>query len=279
MPVDESVKFELLFVGNELLIGEVLNTNSQWLTRNITLLGGTCTRITVVRDSLEEISNAVDEILDRAPRFLIISGGLGPTYDDMTVEGLSKALNRPLSIDETALSWIAQKYEEFRRIGRTTDSEMTPPRIKMAKLPLNSIPLQNPVGTAPGIILEERNTKIVCLPGVPKELMAIFENSVKKEIVKEVGERCFVESHFAVQGIGESAMALAIEEVMRKHSPYVYIKSHPKHDRKDVSVEFHLTTPDNAECRNKGRDFLMRKIEEAQDELENRIRKLGGIIV
>jgi nicotinamide-nucleotide amidase len=278
MSANKGLRFELLFVGNELLIGEVLNTNSQWLARNITLLGGTCYRMTVVRDSLEEISNAAKEILERSPRFLIISGGLGPTYDDMTLEGLSLALHRPLKTDKTALTWVTRKYEELKRIGRIADSEMTPPRKKMAKLPITSKPLPNPVGSAPGVLLEEGNTKIVCLPGVPEELKAIFEESVKKEIVKEVGERYFAESHFTVRGIGESAMAPTIEKVMVEHSPYVYIKSHPKHG-KDVTVEFHLTTPDNPECYNMGRDFLIQKIKETQKELVDKIKKLGGTIV
>jgi len=278
MSTGKGVRLELLFVGNELLIGEVLNTNSQWLARNITLLGGTCHRMMVVRDSLGEISNAVKEILARNPRFLIISGGLGPTYDDMTLEGLSIALGKPLRINKTAVSWVSKKYEELRKIGRVTDSKMSPPRRKMTRLPISSKPLPNPVGSAPGVFLEEKNTKIFCLPGVPKELKAIFRESVKKEIVNEVGERYFAESHFLVAGIGESTMAPAIEKVMTKYSPYVYIKSHPKLG-KDVSVVFHLTTPDNPECYSVGIDFLALRIKEAQEELEDRIRKLGGTIV
>ncbi len=147
----------------------------------------------------------------------------------------------------------------------------------MAKLPVTSKPLPNPTGSAPGVLIKEKNTKIVSLPGVPRELKAIFEDSVRKEIIEEVGERYFAESHFIVKGLGESVMAPTIEEVMKKHSPYVYVKSHPKHS-KDVNVEFHLTTPDNPECYNKERDFLMKKIKDAQKELEDRIRKLGGII-
>ena len=279
MPINEGIKFELLFIGNELLIGKVLNTNSQWLTRQITLLGGTCSRITVVRDILEEISKAVKEILNRSPRFLIISGGLGPTYDDMTLKGLSLALNKPLKVDETALSWIAQKYKELYKKGRIEDPTITPPREKMAKLPFDSKPLPNLVGSAPGVLLKEGVTKIVCLPGVPSELKGIFEGSIKEEITKEVGKRYFVESNFTVKGIGESSMAPIIEVVMKKKSPYVYIKSHPKQDESDSIVEFHLTTPDNPQCYDKERDFLKGKIKEAQEELENKIKKLGGIIL
>ncbi len=278
MPIDESVKFELLFIGNELLIGKVLNTNSQWLSHYITLLGGVCTRITVVRDDLLEISSVVKEIVDRSPRFLIISGGLGPTYDDMTLEGLSKALNKPLRIDETALSWVTQKYQELHRKKRLSNGEMKPSRVKMATLPLTSKPLSNPVGTAPGVLIQKGSTKIICLPGVPKELKAIFERSVKNEILHAIGDRYFVESSFTVTGIGESAMADAIKEVMDRYSPYVYIKSHPKL-RPEITVEFHLTTTSDLECYRKDREFLKKKIDEAQKELENKIEKLGGEII
>jgi molybdenum cofactor synthesis domain-containing protein len=279
MSTNIGASFELLFIGNELLIGKVLNTNSQWLTRNITLLGGTCSRITVVRDKIEEISRVVNEILKRSPRFLIISGGLGPTYDDMTLEGLSRALNKPLRVDKTALSWVTQKYQELKNKGLIEDSSIIPSRTKMATLPLTSKPLPNPVGTAPGVLISKGETKIICLPGVPSELEAIFEDSVKKEIIKEVGERCFVESTFMVKGIGESAMAPIIEDVMMKYSPYVYVKSHPKHGTPDVTVEFHLTAPNNVRYYNKGREFFQHKIMETQKDLEDKIKKLGGHII
>ena len=278
MPTNKDVKFELLFIGNELLIGKVLNTNSQWLTRQITLLGGTCSRINVVRDIPEEISSVIKEILNRSPRFLIISGGLGPTYDDMTLEGLSFAINKPLRINKTTLSWITQKYKELYEKKRLSDPAIIPARKKMANLPSGSIPLPNPVGSAPGVLLKKEITKIVCLPGVPNELKTIFEGSVKSEIVKEVGKRYFAESNFFVKGIGESSMAPVIEEVMKKSRHYVYIKSHPKQDESDSIVEFHLTTPDDPYCYDKSKDFLEKKIKKAQEELEIKISKLGGTI-
>lgn len=279
MTRNEVINFELLFIGNELLIGKVLNTNSQWLTRNITLLGGICSKITVTRDDLKDISDTVREILCRRPLYLIISGGLGPTYDDMTLEGLSLALSKPLCINETALSWIARKYNELKKRGIVKDSEITPARIKMAKLPLNSKPLNNPVGTAPGVFFMSEKTKIFCLPGVPKEMEEIFKESVKEEIVRDLKESTFVETYFTVKGVGESIMAPMIEKVGAKYSPYVYIKSHPKHGRSKVTVDFHLTTQNNVQCYNKGKIFLKRKVQKAQADLESELKKIGGEIV
>ncbi len=198
----------------------------------------------------------------------------------MTLEGLARALKKPLKVDETALSWVNARYKELLRKGWITKLEMTPSRIKMAKLPLTSKPLHNPIGTAPGVLLREGDTKIICLPGVPKELEAIFKDSVKKEILKEIGVRCFLESNFIVKGIGESAMASTIEEVMERYSPYVYIKSHPKYRARasDVTVEFNLTTTYDLKSHKKGRVFLERKIKEAQQDLEKGVKKLGGKI-
>jgi nicotinamide-nucleotide amidase len=279
MSQSKIINFELLFIGNELLIGKVLNTNSQWLSRRITLLGGFCDRITIIRDELRDISKTVTEILSRKPRYLIISGGLGPTYDDMTLEGLSIALKKSLSINKNALSWILRKYNELKKKGIVKDSEMTPPRIKMAKLPKNSIPLNNPIGTAPGVFLTKKETKIFCLPGVPKEMMEIFKKSIEKEIIKDLKESSFVETYFTVKGIGESAMAPIIEEVGSRYSPHIYIKSHPKRGRLKVTVDFHLTSQNNVQCYNKGKRFLKKRIKEAQDELESKLIKIGGEIL
>ena len=278
MPDKDIIKFELLFIGNELLIGQVLNTNSQWLTRQITLLGGICSRITVIRDNLTEISRTIKEVLIRSPHFLIISGGLGPTYDDMTLEGVAKALNKPLKINKIALKWVTEKYQKYNIEDRVTDLERTPSRVKMATLPETAQPLPNPLGTAPGVLIQRGITKIICLPGVPKELVAIFNDSLRNLVIRDIGESQFVESHFKVKGIGESDMAPTIKEVMAKHQPYVYIKSHPKHGGSDVTVEFHLTTPENIQSYGKERGFLKHKIEDAQEDLVKGIKKLGGKI-
>jgi len=271
-PVEE-VTFELLFIGNELLIGKVLNTNSQWLARYITSLGGTVTRMTVVRDDLLEISGAIKEVLSRSPRFLITSGGLGPTYDDMTLEGLSKALDRPLRVDEEALSWVNQRYEDLLGRGLIKKPSTGSTRAKMATLPLGSKPLRNPVGTAPGVLVDVGATKIICLPGVPKEMEAIFEESVKEEVCKDLKGLVFIESGFVVKGLGESFMAPIIEEAMRRYAPYVYVKSHPKHGMPELTVEFSITSHGS------DGEALRRKNEEACRYLRERFAELGGSIL
>lgn len=271
--------FELLFIGNELLIGNVLNTNSQWLTRNITALGGFCSRITVIRDDLGEIQATIQEVLHRAPQFLIISGGLGPTYDDMTLKGLSKALDKPQRINKKAYGWVAQKYEELFKEKRTTEPIMIPSRIKMARLPITSKPIPNPLGTAPAVHIKSGVTDIICLPGVPGELKAIFKNSIINRIKEKVGIHHFLESGFIVKDVGESVLAPLIENTMKKYSSCIYVKSHPKLGTPDVTVKIHLSTILYAQRREMDKHALQKLLLEAQQNLIHQIRKIGGRIL
>ena len=100
---------EIICIGNELLIGKTLNTNAQWIAKRATSLGMAVKRITVVGDDVDEIAGAVREALQRKPRFILTTGGLGPTFDDKTLEGIARALNRELKVDESALNMIKGK--------------------------------------------------------------------------------------------------------------------------------------------------------------------------
>ena len=241
------VTVELICVGNELLIGKTLNTNAHWLAKRITSLGLKLRRITTVADDLDEISSAVKEALARKPRFIITTGGLGPTFDDKTLEGIAKALNVKLKVNDEALKMVEEKYEEYVKEGRIEKAELTPHRIKMATLPKGAKPLPNPVGTAPGVLLEANNTVIIALPGVPSEMKAIFEESVLPILRREAGNMIFYEAGLEVLGIVESEIAPIIDQVMHDN-PYVYIKSHPKGEEKTSRIELHfLTTSEDAE--------------------------------
>src|SRR3990170_8499314 len=140
-----SIRTELLCVGNELLIGKTLNTNAHWLAKRLTALGAVVQRITVVRDDTKEIAAAIREVLKRRPSFAITTGGLGPTFDDKTLEGIAEALDRKLEISEKALKMVKEKYEAYARKSRTETVELTQPRIKMATIPEKTEPIPNPV--------------------------------------------------------------------------------------------------------------------------------------
>jgi nicotinamide-nucleotide amidase len=152
--LSEGTNVELISIGNELLIGKILNTNAHWLAKRITSLGLSVRRITVVGDDLDEISSAIRETIQRRPAFIITTGGLGPTFDDKTLEGVARAIGRELKENKEALEMIKKKYEQYVAEGRMRKLELTPYRVKMATLPEGSKPLPNPVGTAPGVLVE-----------------------------------------------------------------------------------------------------------------------------
>ena len=234
-------QMEIICVGNELLIGKTLNTNAHWMARRATSLGILVKRITIVGDDVDEIANAIREALQRKPKFIITTGGLGPTFDDKTLEGIAKALNRKVKVNEKALKMVKEKYETYFREGKMERVELTPPRVKMATLPEGTEPLPNPIGTAPGVITNVEGTFLIALPGVPPEMEAIFEESVASLLKKEAGEITFFETSIYADNTMESTLAPLIDMVMHDN-PYVYIKSHPKGEEKKPHLEIHFST-------------------------------------
>lgn len=230
---------EILSVGNELLLGNTINTNAAWIATQVTSVGAEVSRITTIGDNLRDISREVKQSLKREPDFLIITGGIGPTFDDMTVKGVAKGLGRRLRVDADAVRLIRSHYA--RRFGGKTMS-LTKPRLKMAQIPEGSIPVPNPVGTAPAVLSTVRETEIFCLPGVPSEAKAIFLESILGRVRDKARGRSYVESWLRLSGIYESSLAPIIDRVMR-HSPGVYIKSHPRGIRNgQANIELHFST-------------------------------------
>ena len=228
-------------MGNELLIGKTLNTNAYWLARRANSLGIMVKRITVVGDNVDEIAKVILEALKRKPRFIITTGGLGPTFDDKTLEGIAKALNLKWEVNKEALKMVKEKYEAYVKAGRMEKVELTPARVKMAKLPEGAEPLPNPVGTAPGVMRKVKGTLLIALPGVPSEMEAIFGESVAPLLKKEAGKVAFFETSIYADDIMESTLAPLIDQTMHDNS-YVYIKSHPKSEEKKPRIEIHFST-------------------------------------
>ncbi|MGC9345707.1 MAG: nicotinamide mononucleotide deamidase-related protein [Candidatus Bathyarchaeales archaeon] len=232
---------EIICVGNELLIGKTLNTNAHWMAKRATSLGIMVKRITVVSDDVDEIASVVQEALKRKTKFVITTGGLGPTFDDKTLEGIAKALNRKLEVNGKALEMVKEKYEAYFKEGKMEKVELTPSRVKMATLPEGAAPLPNPVGTAPGVIINFDDMFLIALPGVPPEMEAIFEGSVAPLLKREAGEVTFFETSIYADDIMESALAPLIDQVMHDN-PYVYIKSHPRGEERKPHIEIHFST-------------------------------------
>lgn len=262
---------EIICIGNELLIGKTLNTNAHWLAKRITSLGLSVRRITVVGDDVNEIASAIRESIQRGPALIITTGGLGPTFDDKTLEGVAKAIGRDLEENKEALEMIKRKYEQYVAEGRIKKFEMTEYRIKMARLPKGAKPLPNPVGTAPGVLVEYGGVSLVMLPGVPQEMMSIFDESVAPLLHRIAGNKVFYEVSLDIRGIPESELAPLIDRVMNEN-PYVYIKSHPKISERTHHIELHFsTTSDNP-------DVAKQRIERAVMQISELISERGGKI-
>ena len=231
---------EVICVGNELLIGKTLNTNSQWLAKRATAIGIAVKRVTVVADEVPEIASAVREAIQRKPQFIITTGGLGPTFDDKTLGGIAEALNCKLEVNAKAKQMIKEKYEAYARERKIGRIELTKARIKMATIPEKSEPIRNPVGTAPAVQADLNGTILIALPGVPTEMKAIFEETITPLFKQVTDGNTFHEKSIYADNIMESTLAPLIDSVIQDN-PTIYVKSHPKGEENRPHMEIHFS--------------------------------------
>ncbi len=232
---------EVVCVGNELLIGKTLNTNSQWLAQRATANGIIVKRVTLVADEVSEIASVIHEAIQRKPLLIVTTGGLGPTFDDKTLSGIAEALNCKLGVNATAKQMIKEKYETYARKRNTGRIELTESRIKMATIPEKTEPIHNPVGTAPAVRADLDGTTLIALPGVPTEMKAIFEETIAP-LFKQISEgNAFHEKSIYADNIMESTLAPLIDIVI-EDNPTVYVKSHPKGEENRPHMEIHFST-------------------------------------
>lgn len=190
---------EIVAIGSELLLGQIVDTNSAWMAQRLTALGVNLYFKSVVGDNPARMKEVISRALERAD-IVITSGGIGPTQDDLTREIVAEVTGRKLVQDAGMLS---QVEEHFRRRGRT----MTPNNIRQSYMPEGAIPIKNPNGTAPSFIVEQPHALIYSLPGVPVEMKWLFENEVEPYLRKKFNLAEVI--HYRVLkivGIGESAV-------------------------------------------------------------------------
>lgn len=233
-------RVEIIAIGNELLIGDVLDTNTNWLCRRLTRMGAFVRRVVLVRDDEDAIAAEVQGAISRGTDLLFTSGGLGPTDDDRTLAAIAKAFNLSLDLNEQALQMVTRRYRELYEQGFVDSPEITPPRRKMAMLPKGAIPLFNSVGTAPGVWLEISGTVIVCLPGVPAELKDVFEGSLPPYLERVLGKGYYAERVFEATCRDESVLAPLLKQVADKH-PDVYLKSKARIFGEEVRITILLS--------------------------------------
>lgn len=213
----------ILVIGNEILDGLVLDTNSQWIINQLKALNFHVYEKMTVRDEVQVIAKALRRMSSNGCNLIFTTGGLGPTHDDKTLMGVAMAFNLPLELNEEALRIVARQYSDLHDRGVIETSEITEPRRKMAVLPKGANPLDNRVGGAPGVVLDFEGGQVISLPGVPGELMWIFDNQILS-LLKGKVEGAFAEDVIYLPLRDESTLAPIIDDVMQD-VPGVYIKS------------------------------------------------------
>lgn len=203
---------EILCVGTELLLGDILNTNSRFLSRELALMGISVLRHTTVGDNMERLCAAFHEAASRSD-IVLACGGLGPTADDITKEALAHVLGLRLETHAPTARAI-ERYFQNRGI------EMPRTNLKQALVPEGADVLENNNGSAPGIGVKTGGKTFVLLPGPPRELEPMFLNQVRPYLASY--SDCVIISH-AVKtfGIGESLMAEKVSEMLELENPTV----------------------------------------------------------
>ena len=210
-------------VGNEILDGIILDTNTRWMIERLKPMGFIVEEVLTVRDDVQKIAKAIRRALEDGSDIVITSGGLGPTHDDITLKGVAEAFHLPLKVNDEALAIVTRQYAAMHQRGIIKSPEITESRRKMATFPRGAIPLDNRVGGAPGVVLEIGGKEVVSLPGVPHELMWIFDNQLVPHI-KHLVNGVFYEEVMSLPLRDESTLAPVIDEAM-KRVPGVWIKS------------------------------------------------------
>ncbi len=199
----------MVAVGDELLVGSTVDTNGAWLGSELASMGIPVRKRFVVADRKDEIQDAVSAALDAA-EVVVVTGGLGPTRDDLSRDAVAELLGATLRVDPVLL---ARLEERFRARGF---DRLPAPNVSQAQVPEGALVLPNPVGTAPGLLLEARGGVVVLLPGVPREMRSIFTEELAPRLRERLAGRLepLFHRYIHTTGIPESALSERIEQVL-----------------------------------------------------------------
>lgn len=204
----KEVKAEILTIGDEILYGQITDTNSQWIGEKMTTAGFRVIRKTTVGDQEEVILKAFAEAEERAD-IILITGGLGPTADDLTKPMLARYFNSPLRTHQEALKHLTELFEQ-------RGFELTDLNRKQAELPEVCTYIPNPLGTAAGMWFEKNGKVFVSMPGVPHEMKGMMEFSITPRLIRQFEPPVIYHRIIRTAGIGESWLADKIRDWEQK---------------------------------------------------------------
>ncbi|HEX9861319.1 MAG TPA: CinA family nicotinamide mononucleotide deamidase-related protein, partial [Nitrospirota bacterium] len=227
MRKDDPMRAEIIATGTELLSGGVLDTNSLFLSEELMRIGIETAFKTVVGDNEKDIEEVVRRALERTDA-VIITGGIGPTEDDITRKVVAKVVKKRLVLNEDALKAIHARFA-----GR--GKEFAPANDRQALVPAGARLLRNPVGIAPGFFIDEDGMFVAVLPGVPREMQAMYNEGLRPALEDRFGGRLVTSRRILrTCGVSESAVNRAIQDILRRESPVVGLTA------KDTGVDIRI---------------------------------------
>ena len=210
---------EIISIGTELLLGEIVDTNSAHIARQLRDVGANIYLLTTVGDNRQRITDAVRAALSRAD-VVLTTGGLGPTVDDMTRQAVADATDRELEFQPALLEEIAERFRQF-------GSQMSDNNRIQAYIPAGAIPISNRWGTAPCFIVENEQGTVISLPGVPREMKALLTETVIPYLRERMGGVGIIKARvLRTAGIGESHLDAQIADLETWSNPTVGLAAH-----------------------------------------------------
>ncbi|MDR2956529.1 MAG: CinA family nicotinamide mononucleotide deamidase-related protein [Prevotella sp.] len=196
------MKAAIITIGDEILIGQIIDTNSGWVAQQLTLAGFEVEEMQSIGDNAQQIKDTLDDVFPRVD-VILTTGGLGPTKDDITKKTLCDYFATTMVFDNTVLENIKELFPD-RTINSLTHDQ--------AYVPKDSIVIQNKVGTAPVTWFDYNGKVLVSMPGVPYEMKYVMENEILPRLQQRFEPEAYLKRVYIVKGYGESALALHIEE-------------------------------------------------------------------
>lgn len=215
------MKAEIITIGDEILIGQIVDTNSQWIGQELNKIGVAVYQISSIQDERQHILNALSEAQNRAD-IVILTGGLGPTKDDITKKTLAEYFK------DSAIVEYPEVIQNIERILKKVNHPFNKVQKYQAQLPSKATMLMNRFGTAPGMWFYENNTVFISLPGVPYEMKGLITNEVLPRLEKEFKLPVIIHKTIMTYGTGESVIAERIvdwEEALPTHIKLAYLPS------------------------------------------------------
>lgn len=248
-----AITAEIVTTGTEILLGDIVDTNAAWIAQQLREAGVNLYYKTTVGDNEGRVRGVIEQSMARCDA-IIVTGGLGPTVDDITRQAIANATGCPLVLHAGALETLKARFERF-------GAQLTENNIQQAYIPQGATLIENPVGTAPGFIVETERCAVIALPGVPREMKVLMADTVLPYLRRRAGERGIIRRRILrTFGIGESTIDMLLDDLMRSANPTMGLAAHT--GQCDIRIAARAESAEEAE--------------ELLDTVESRVRELIG---